>query len=61
MEIKRKRHIGVRVKAFLFFFFFFKSLDLSPEACEQKVLERGGMWARNTHALSPQLGMDWLR
>lgn len=55
MEIKLKRHIGVRVKAFLV---LLKSLDLSSEACEQKALGRGGVWALNTNTLSPQFGLD---
>lgn len=58
MEIKLKRHIGVRVKGFLV---LLKSLDLRSEACEQKVLGRGGGWALNINTLSPQFGLDWFR
>lgn len=53
MEIKLKRHIGVRAKGFLV---SLRSLDLRLEACEQRVLGRGGRWALDTNIFSPQFG-----
>lgn len=53
MEVKPKRHIGVRVKGFLA---PLQRLELSLEAREQSALGRGGRWALNTHVLSPQFG-----